>query len=61
MVNDPEGTNVIQVILSGANLHTSRGTGYMPSFAVANYVIGHLLGKAGQMTADLVRRKQVQD
>ena len=34
-VNDPEGTNVIQVMLSGANLQTNQGTGYMPSFAAS--------------------------
>ena len=70
-VNDPAGTNLVQVMLSGANLQTSRGTGYMPSFAagysdaelaaVANYVIGHFGGKIGQVTADVVQSKRVQD
>jgi mono/diheme cytochrome c family protein len=65
-VNDPQGVNVIQVLLAGADLRTRHGTGYMPSFgaaytdeelaAVANYVIGHFGGKEGQVTADFVRR-----
>ena len=64
-VNDPDGANLVQVMLSGANLHTSRGTGYMPSFrdaysdtelaAVANYVIGHFGGKTGRVTAATVQ------
>jgi mono/diheme cytochrome c family protein len=43
----------------------------MPSFAasysdaelaaVANYVIGHFGGKTGQVTADAVRKKRLQD
>jgi mono/diheme cytochrome c family protein len=70
-VNDPEGTNVIQVMLSGAKLQTNQGKGYMPSFsasysdaelaAVANYVIGHFGGKTGQVTADAVRKKRLLD
>jgi mono/diheme cytochrome c family protein len=64
-VNDPQGINLIQVLLLGAELKTGRGTGYMPSFgsaytdeelaAVANYVIGHFGGKQGQVTAASVR------
>lgn len=48
-VNDPEGTNVVQVILSGSSVTSQFGTEYMPPFglglsdtevaAVANYVI----------------------
>ena len=63
-VNDPEGINVVQVMLKGADLKTGKGRGYMPSFssaysdaelaAVANYVIGHFGGKAGQVTAQSI-------
>jgi mono/diheme cytochrome c family protein len=65
-VNDPQGVNLVQVLLAGADLKTSHGSGYMPSFgggysdaelaAVANYVIGHFGGKAGEVTAETVRR-----
>jgi mono/diheme cytochrome c family protein len=65
-VNDPEGINLIQVLLNGADLKTAHGTGYMPSFAaaytdgelaaVANYVIGHFGGKDGKVTADGVKQ-----
>src|SRR5580658_1213682 len=65
-VNDPQGVNLIQVLLSGADLRTGHGTGTMPSFrtaytdaelaAVANYVIGHFGGKAGEVTAEIVRQ-----
>jgi mono/diheme cytochrome c family protein len=65
-VNDLQGVNLVQVLLAGADLKTKHGTGYMPSFraaysdaeiaAVANYVIGHFGGKAGQVTAETVRR-----
>lgn len=64
-VNDPAGTNVIQVLLQGASLKTSHETIFMPSFAkaysdtelaaVANYVIGHFGGKTGTVTADNVQ------
>lgn len=64
--NDPEGLNLIQVLLSGASLEVKGGTIFMPSFAsaysdpelaaVANYVIEHFGGKTGQVTADDVRK-----
>jgi mono/diheme cytochrome c family protein len=67
-VNDPEGVNLVQALLLGADLKTSRGAGYMPSFrdaytdaelaAVANYVIGHFGGKAGLVTAEAVRKRR---
>jgi mono/diheme cytochrome c family protein len=70
-VNDPEGANLIQVLLSGGDLKTRHGTGYMPSFggaysdvelaAVANYVIGHFGGKTGQVTADAVQARRLSD
>jgi mono/diheme cytochrome c family protein len=64
-VNDPEGVNLIRVMLTGADLRTAKGRGYMPSFgdaysddelaAVANYVIAHFGGKSGKVTAQTVR------
>lgn len=67
-VNDPEGVNLVQVMLKGADLKTSTGHGYMPSFrdaysdaelaAVANYVIGHFGGKTGAVTAEAVRERR---
>jgi mono/diheme cytochrome c family protein len=69
-VNDPEGVNLVRVLLSGGDLKTSHGTAYMPSFAgayndvelaaVSNYVIGHFGGKAGQVTPELVKERRVQ-
>jgi mono/diheme cytochrome c family protein len=60
-VNDPKGTNVMQVLLQGASLKTTHETVFMPNFAkaytdaelaaVANYVIGHFGGKTGTVTA----------
>jgi mono/diheme cytochrome c family protein len=67
-VNDPEGINLVRVMLMGADLRTSKGRGYMPSFgdaysdaelaAVANYVIGHFGGKSGTVTAQAVRERR---
>jgi mono/diheme cytochrome c family protein len=69
-VNDPEGVNLVRVLLSGGDLKTSHGTAYMPSFAsayndvelaaVANYVIGHFGGKAGRVTPELVKERRSQ-
>jgi mono/diheme cytochrome c family protein len=67
-VNDPQGTNLVQVMLAGADLKTSEGRGYMPSFrtaysdaelaAVANYVIGQFGGKTGEVIAQAVRDRR---
>ena len=67
-VNDPDGVNLVRVLLSGGELKTSRGTAYMPSFAgayndvelaaVSNYVIGHFGGKAGRVTPELVKERR---
>jgi mono/diheme cytochrome c family protein len=67
-VNDPQGVNLVQVMLAGANLETGQGRGYMPSFrsaysdaeiaAVANYVIGHFGGKTGEVTAKSVQQRR---
>ena len=69
-VNDPDGVNIVRVLLSGGSLKTSHGTAYMPSFAsayddvelaaVSNYVIGHFGGKAGHVTPELVKERTVQ-
>jgi mono/diheme cytochrome c family protein len=64
-VNDPSGTNVVQVVISGANRHTP-GTASMPAFggthsdaeiaAVANYVTARFGSKASSVTeADVAR------
>jgi mono/diheme cytochrome c family protein len=55
-------------MLTGADLKTAKGRGYMPSFgdaysddelaAVANYVIGHFGGKSGKVTAQAVREQR---
>jgi hypothetical protein len=60
-VNDPQGTNLIRVILEGTSAPDHAAATAMPSFgaaytnaevaAVANYVIGHYGGKQGQVTA----------
>jgi mono/diheme cytochrome c family protein len=59
-VNDPDGTNVIQILLRGANYRIKDQTIYMPAFAagytngelsaVANYVIAHFSGQVGRVT-----------
>ncbi len=63
-VNDPRGTNLVQVMLQGADLQAGQRRGYMPSFrdaysddelaAIANYVIGHFGGKTGEVTVETV-------
>jgi mono/diheme cytochrome c family protein len=67
-VNDPQGINLVRVMLTGADLRTTKGRGYMPSFgkaysdvelaAVANYVINHFGGKPGKVTAEVVRERR---
>jgi mono/diheme cytochrome c family protein len=56
-VNDPAGTNLMQVLLHGVRLETAHGTFDMPNFsrgyrdvelaALANFVIEHFGGKSG--------------
>src|SRR5579871_483294 len=68
-VNDVSGVNVIAAILHGSHLQTAQSDASMPGFAagysdsevaaLANYLIGHFGGKAGQVTADEVRRRRV--
>ena len=65
-VNDPMGTNLVQVLLSGADLRAVHATTFMPSFgkaysdaelaAVSNYVLDHFGGKGGRVTADAVHQ-----
>src|ERR1700722_10286421 len=60
-VSDPQGANLIRVILQGASAPDHAAATAMPSFgaaytdaeiaAVANYVITHFGGKQGQVTA----------
>jgi mono/diheme cytochrome c family protein len=67
-VNDPEGVNLVRVMLTGADLKTAEGHAYMPSFgdaysdaelaAVANYVIDHFGGKSGKVTVQAVRERR---
>jgi len=59
-VNDPEATNLVQIILRGSAITTPKDHASMPSFgraytdaevaAVANYVLGHFGGKAATVT-----------
>jgi mono/diheme cytochrome c family protein len=59
-VNDPEGTNLLQVLIHGSHMKTDAGDVFMPAFgsaysdvelaAVANYAIGHFGGKRSAIT-----------
>jgi mono/diheme cytochrome c family protein len=59
-VNDPNGTNLVQVLLAGADLQAVHRSAFMPGFgkaytdqelaAVANYVIAHFGAKTGLVT-----------
>ncbi|WP_236034111.1 c-type cytochrome [Belnapia mucosa] len=59
-VNDPTGTNLLQVLIHGSHMKTNEGDVSMPAFgtaytdpeiaAVANYVIGHFGGKPSTIT-----------
>lgn len=58
--NDPQATNLVQVVLRGARVTTDQGDAFMPGFgkaysdaeiaAVANYVIGHFGAKRAAVT-----------
>ncbi len=58
-VNDPQATNLLQVVLHGAHITTAQGEAFMPAFgaaysdteiaAVANYVLGHFGDKHGDV------------
>jgi mono/diheme cytochrome c family protein len=59
-VNDPAGTNLLQVIIHGSHMKTQEGDIFMPAFgpaytdteiaAVSNYVIGHFGAKTSKIT-----------
>ena len=67
-VNDVSGTNITQAILRGAKLQIGGSEVYMPGFggaysntevaALANYVIAHFGGKAGDVTPEEVARRR---
>jgi mono/diheme cytochrome c family protein len=60
--NDPSGTNVAQIVISGTSRHTPQGAVSMPAFgrtysnveiaAVTNYVTGRFGSKASGITAN---------
>lgn len=59
-VNDPSGTNLLQVLIHGSHMRTNEGEVFMPAFghaytdpelaALANYVIGHFGGRRSAIT-----------
>jgi mono/diheme cytochrome c family protein len=62
-VNDPDGVNLIQVLLQGSQLRTDKFEAMMPRFqayrdvelaAVANYVIAHFGAKSAQISSKQV-------
>jgi mono/diheme cytochrome c family protein len=67
-VNDPEGLNLVQVLLEGSDLRSVHRAAWMPKFgdaytdaelaAVANYVIAHFGGKDGEVTPEKVRERR---
>jgi mono/diheme cytochrome c family protein len=67
-VNDPEGVNLVQVMLEGSDLRAVHPAAWMPTFgaaytdaelaAVANYVIQHFGGKPGQVTPEKVAKRR---
>lgn len=67
-VNDPEATNITQIVLHGASLDSPCATIFMPGFgkaysdaeiaAVANYVTGRFGAQASTLTAEDVRKRR---
>ena len=65
-VNDPDATNLIQVILGGSEIETRDGLVHMPAFghaltdaevaALANYVLGHFGNKRPSVTPERVAK-----
>ncbi|UZE49843.1 cytochrome c [Rhodopseudomonas sp. P2A-2r] len=65
-VNDPDGTNLVRLILNGVHMSSPTGDRNMPSFAaaytdadvaaVSNYVLAHFGNKAGQVTPGIVAK-----
>ena len=68
-MNDPEATNLVQVILRGSQIQTREGHLVMPAFghsmtdaevaAVSNYVLRHFGNKRGAVTPDRVAKARV--
>jgi mono/diheme cytochrome c family protein len=69
-VNDPAGTNLLQVLIHGTHMKTNEGDVFMPPFgpaytdvelaAVANYVIGHFGGRPSNLTpADVAAARKL--
>ena len=64
-VSDPDGTNIVQVLLDGADLRSVHPGVVMPSFgkgfsdaelaAVSNYVIARFGGQTGRVTPEKLR------
>ncbi|WP_020178112.1 cytochrome c [Methylopila sp. M107] len=69
-VNDPEGVNLVQVMLEGSDLRAVHQAAWMPKFgeaytdaelaAVANYVIAHFGGKEGKVTPEKVAERRTE-
>jgi mono/diheme cytochrome c family protein len=69
-VNDPNGTNVMQILLRGASYRIKDQVIYMPSFAagytdaelsaVANYVIAHFSGREGRVTPQDIAKQRLE-
>jgi len=68
-VTDPNGDNIIQIMLKGAKYRIKDQTIYMPAFgpaysnaelaAVANFAIAHFGGTTGRVTpADIAKRRR---
>jgi mono/diheme cytochrome c family protein len=68
-VNDPKAVNVIQTVLRGSSVTAPQGHAFMPAFAaaysnaeiaaVANYVVQHFGGRAGEVTpGDVAKARQ---
>jgi mono/diheme cytochrome c family protein len=70
-VNDPTGTNVAQIILSGAHRHTADGATAMPAFgeaysdeeiaSLANYVTARFGAEPSALTAQNIAALRAQD
>lgn len=70
-VNDPAGTNLLQVLIHGSHMTTNEGEVFMPAFgtaysdpelaALANYVIGHFGNKQSSLTSMDVARARTLD
>lgn len=67
-VNDPDGVNLVHVMLEGSDLREVHQAAWMPKFgeaytdaelaSVANYVIAHFGGKTGKVTPEQVRERR---